>query len=251
MFSGLIAVYGLVSSFTLAWQPRPWPTVGAASGKSQQLPPAVTRALAPRPQAERVGAPQAGVGEAKPSPEAPARPVQPGPRRASCGSPGTAPRSPAAATLGAGGPAPYTTPRARGWHGVGCARAPVGGAQVAIVANPGSLSIRGPWDRSSRARGPRLLGAGAPHSTAPAPACGGFGEGGPARSGTVTQPQRNRRVGTCRPGGRGRRRPRYGLAPPGPGLPRASRPALRCAPRPARPEGAGWLERPRRLSQGR
>lgn len=83
----------------------------------------------------------------------------------------------------------------------------------------------------ARARGnPSIREPGPPNSTAPARACGGFGEGGTARSRTVTQPQRNRRVGTCRPGGRGRRGPRYCPAP--------ARPPTRRAPGPARPEGA-------------
>lgn len=202
----------------------------------------MTRAPAPRPQAERVGAPQAGVGEAKPSPEAPARPVQPGPRRAlPAGALEPHLAHPQRPPWELERPHPPPPREARGWRGVRCARAPAGGAQVAIVANPGRCPPEGPGT-AARARGdPGLWERGPPNSTAPAPACGGFGEEGPARSGTVTQPQRNRRVGTCRPGGRGRRRPRYGLAPPGPASHAPRAPPCAARPAPRRPPGRSRL----------
>lgn len=194
---------------------RPWPVIGNASGKGQQLPSAATPS--------RTGAlppPPAGVGEAKPSPNAPARPVLRGrgahflreqrwdrtlhtPQRPPCEreDPHRTPRlGPSAAAAGCGVPG-----RRRG---EGERRLPFSPAQRARPpAGPGN---------EARARGnPSIREPGPPNSTAPARACGGFGEGGPARSRTVTQPQRNRRVGTCRPGGRGRRGPRYCPAPSG------------------------------------
>lgn len=81
-----------------------------------------------------------------------------------------------------------------------------------------------------------------PPNPAPARACGSFGAGG-LHGETVTQTWRNRRVGTCRPGGRGRRRLRYAPPPgsPRPGRPRAER---RAPPRPAPPACQPGRSRP-------
>lgn len=126
-------------------------------------------------------------------------------------------------------------------------RAPCGAARGragGLPACPSRRSARGPRNAPHRGAG-RELG---PPNPASARACGGFGAGG-LQSETVTQTWRNRRVGTCRPGGRGRRRLRYAppLGSPGPGRPRAARPApARAASLPARKEPA---ERPRQLTQ--
>lgn len=217
LFCSLLAVYGL------APQALPQPGCRATlAGHRQRLwqGSAASVCRDPKPNGCTPAPPPAGVGEAKPSPNAPARPVLRGrgahflreqrwdrtlhtPQRPPCEreDPHRTPRlGPSAAAAGCGVPG-----RRRG---EGERRLPFSPAQRARPpAGPGN---------EARARGnPSIREPGPPNSTAPARACGGFGEGGPARSRTVTQPQRNRRVGTCRPGGRGRRGPRYCPAPSG------------------------------------
>lgn len=188
------------------------------------------------------GGARAGVGDAKPSPVAPARPVQRGRGAHFLRAPWDrtlhTPQRPSWERVD---PYPATpTGRARLAQGAVRLVAGVGAPLVAILASPVGAVHLGPWDRSPRAqarRDPSTQEPGPPNSTAPARACSGFGEGGPSRIGTVTQPQRNRRVGTCRPGGRRRWWPRYrpalrGARP----VPAAHAP---CAPPlAASPEGA-------------
>lgn len=170
-----------------------------------------------------------GVREAKPSPAAPARPVPPGKRRALlAGALGPCLAHPPAATLGALGPAPHATLTGGARLAPGAVRPGAGGGRAGCHPHQpgGRCPAQGPGI-AARAQRPRHSGAWPTQRPRPRSGLRQFRGRGPVRTGTVTQPQRNRRVGTCRPGGNGRRWPRYGPAP------------AQRAPPPRRPPGSG------------
>lgn len=217
--------------------PRPLMALCATSGKGQQLPTGCDPGAGSSPSSRARCPPgrRVSVEDAKPSPAAPVRPVRSDP------------------------PTPCSSCSALGLR---FARLPAAARRPALKppGRPGREDSRTRWpaSRSAQAAVPlQGLGTqfhrgadrepGLPNS-APARACGGFGAGGLPGE-TVTQTWRNLRVGTCRPGGRGRRRLRYAppLGSPRPGRPRAARPApARAASLPARKEPT---ESPRQLTQ--
>ncbi|KAI5277999.1 Dynamin-3 [Manis pentadactyla] len=201
-------------------------------GKSQRHVPAKTTVQVPRPKAERVGDPgRHQRSEAKPCGACSTGSAGKA-ARTSCGRPGTVP-----CTHPSGHPwSPRTrTPRhpdGRRASGAWC-RAP--GRRRRARWLPSSptrraLSSAGPRDCSRSTERTRHSGARPTQRPRLRSGLRRFRGRGPVRTGTVTQPQRNRRVGTCRPGGNGRRWPRYGPAPPAP---------AQRAPPPRRPPGSG------------
>lgn len=214
----------------------------------------MTRAPVPRPQAERVGAPQAGVGEAKPSPEAPARPVQPGPRRA----------------LPAGALEPHlahpqrppwelerphpTPPREGALLARGAVRPGAGGGRAGGHHRQPGVAVH-----------PRALGSQLAREGTPASGSGGHptppplprpaavsGKGSRRAAGQLLSPsETDESAPAGRVGGGGGGPVTASPRPARPPTRPEPRPALRVPPRAARPEGAGWLGRRRRLSQGR
>lgn len=247
LFSSSIAVYGLAPPAL----PRPGCRATLA-GRRPRLWQRSAASVCRDPKPSGWGGLPAGVGDAKPSPSAPAGPVLRGrgahflrerwdrtwhtPQRPPWerGDPHRAPR------LGA----------KRSGRRVRCARAPAegGGALVAILARPAGASTRWSWERSPRAGEPQHPGAGATQLHRP---CSGLrrfrGRGACAQQDSYSASAKptSRHLPAGREGEAGTPLlPRPERGPPRPGRPRAVRPAP-----PARKEPVGRL-RPQ-LSQAR